>query len=112
MAVSWAMRSLRSVWMHVVVGSEVAEAGCSIGEQAPDNDQDRAGNRDPGLESAAALDDTAVAFVEEGVGACGCSGRLPEPEPARPPTRMTNPAESVANAAGLVEDFARLRRVG
>jgi UDP:flavonoid glycosyltransferase YjiC (YdhE family) len=27
-------------------------------------------------------------------------------------TRMTNPAESVAAAADLVEDFARLRRVG
>jgi hypothetical protein len=83
MAVSWAMwlRSLRSVWMHVVVGSEVAEAGCWIGEQVPDNDQDRAGNRDQGLESAAALDDTAVAFVEEGVGACGCSGGLSSPSP-------------------------------
>jgi hypothetical protein len=43
------LRSLRSVWMHVVVGSGVADAGCWIGEQALDNDQDRAGNRDQAL---------------------------------------------------------------
>ena len=31
---------------HVVVGSEVAEAGCRVGEQVPDDDEDRAGDRD------------------------------------------------------------------
>ena len=122
MAVSWAiwLRSLRSVCMHVVVVSEVAEAGCWIGEQVPDNDQARAGNRDQGLESAAALDDTAVAFVEEGVGACGCSGRLPEPEPARPPPRWPIPPKAlptpriswkISPACGVLAD-RRKRAVG
>src|SRR6476646_9123477 len=44
----------------------------------PDDDQDGAGDRDQSLELAAALDDTAVAFAEEGVGAGGCGGGLAE----------------------------------
>ena len=51
----------------VVVGSEVAEAGEGVGEQVPDDDQDGAGDRDQGLELAAALDDAALALAQEGL---------------------------------------------
>ena len=62
----------------VVVGAEVAEAGGGVGEQVPDDDQDGAGDRDEGLEFAAAFDDAPVAFAEEGVGLGGRGGGLAE----------------------------------
>ena len=62
----------------VVVGSEVAEAGCRIVEQVPDDDEDGAGDRDERLEFAAAFDDAPVAFAEEGVGLGGGGGGLAE----------------------------------
>ena len=62
----------------VVVGSEVMEAGEGVGEQVPDDDQDGAGDRNQGLELAAAFDDAAVALAEEGVGLGGCGGGLAE----------------------------------
>ena len=44
----------------VVIGSEFAEAGSGVVEQVPDDDQDGAGDRDQGLEFAAAFDDAPV----------------------------------------------------
>ena len=55
----------------VVVGSEVVEAGGGVGQEVPDDDENGAGDRDQGLELAAALDDAAVALTEEGVGSGG-----------------------------------------
>ena len=81
-ASSWRtwLRTLRSGVdaAGVVVGSEVVEAGGGVGEQVPDDDQDGAGDRDQGLELAAALDDAPVAFAEEGVGLGGRGGGLAE----------------------------------
>ena len=62
----------------VVVGAEVAEAGGGVGQQVPDDDQDGARDRDQGFELAAAFDDAAVAFAEEGVGLGGRRGGLAE----------------------------------
>ena len=58
---------------HVVVRSEVVEAGGGIGQQVPDDGEDGAGDRDEGLELASAFDDAPVAFAEEGAG-LGCRG--------------------------------------
>jgi hypothetical protein len=52
----------------VAVGSEVMEVGGRVGEQESDDDQDGTGDRNRGLELAAALDDAAVALAEEGGG--------------------------------------------
>ena len=40
---------------RVVVGTEVVETGRGVVQQVPDDDQDRPGNSDEGLELAAAL---------------------------------------------------------
>ena len=59
----------------VVAGAEVVVAGGGVGEQVPDDDQDGAGDRDEGLELAAAPGQAPVAFAEEGVGLAGrCRG--------------------------------------
>src|SRR4051812_10300612 len=57
--------------LGVEVGAEVAVAGGGFGEQVPDDDEDRSGDRDEGLQLAAAFDEPAVALAEEGVG-LGC----------------------------------------
>ncbi|HTY32059.1 MAG TPA: hypothetical protein VMD50_11725, partial [Mycobacterium sp.] len=44
----------------------------------PDDDEDGAGDRDQGLEFAAAFDDAAVAFTQEGVGFGGRGGGVTE----------------------------------
>jgi len=62
----------------VVVGAEIAEAGGRVGQQVPDDDEDGAGDRDQGLEFAAAFDDAPVAFAKEGVGFGGGGGGLAE----------------------------------
>jgi hypothetical protein len=62
----------------VVAGAEVVVAGSGVGQQVPDDDQDGAGDGDQGLELAAALDDPAVAFAEEGVGLGSRGGDLAE----------------------------------
>ena len=49
----------------VVVGAEVVEAGGGVGEQVPDDHQDRAGHGDQGLALADAPDQAAVALAEE-----------------------------------------------
>src|SRR5574340_355104 len=62
----------------VVVGPEVVETREWIGQQVPDDDQDRAGDRNQGLELAAAFDDPSVALAEEGVGSRGRGRSLTE----------------------------------
>ena len=62
----------------VVVDAEVVEACGGVGEQVPDDHQDGAGDRDEGLELAAAFDQASVAFAEEGVGLGRCGGGLAE----------------------------------
>ena len=60
---------------RVVVGTEVVETGRGVVQQVPDDDQDRPGNSDEGLELAAAFDDAPIAVTEEGVGlGSGCRG--------------------------------------
>jgi hypothetical protein len=71
MAVSWAMwlRSRRrGATGGVVVGAKIVEVGSRVGQQVPEDDQDGAGDRDQGLEFAAAFDQAPVALAEEGVG--------------------------------------------
>ena len=53
--------------MGVVVGSQVVKACGWVGQQVPNDDQDRAGDRDEGFELAAAFDQASVALAEEGV---------------------------------------------
>jgi hypothetical protein len=55
----------------VVVRTEVDELGLIVGEQRPDDDQDRAADRDDRSFLAAAAGDPSVALAEEGVGAGG-----------------------------------------
>src|SRR2546423_7589420 len=49
----------------VVVGAQVTEAGGGIGQQVPDDHQDRAGDGDQGFALADAPDQAAVALAEE-----------------------------------------------
>ena len=58
----------------VVARAEVVEGGRGVGEQVPDDHQDGTGDRDQGLELAAAPDDAPVALAEEGIG-LGRGGR-------------------------------------
>ena len=54
------------------------EAGGGVGQEVPDEDENGAGDRDQGLELAAAFDDAPVAFAEEGVGLGGRGGGVAE----------------------------------
>ncbi len=81
----------------MVVGAEVAEPGGGVVDQVPDDDQDGSGDREEGLEFAAAFDDAPVACAEEGVGFGSRRGGLAEcafryglPLPVRP-ARLTGP---------------------
>src|SRR5215218_6253867 len=62
----------------VVVGAQIVEAGGGVGEQVPDDHQDRAGDGDQRFELADAPDEAAVALAEEGVGLGGGGGSLAE----------------------------------
>lgn len=62
----------------VVTGAEVAVTGAAVGEQVPDDHQDRAGDGDHGFELAAAAGQAPVAFPGEGVGPAGRGGGLAE----------------------------------
>ncbi|GAB3534262.1 hypothetical protein GCM10027403_09790 [Arthrobacter tecti] len=62
----------------MVVGAEVTEAGGRVSDQAPDDDQDGAGDRNERFEFAAAFDDAPVAFAEESVGFGGRGGGFTE----------------------------------
>ena len=64
--------------LGVEVGAEVVVAGGGVGEEVPDDDEDRAGDRDEGFELAAAFDESAVALAEERVGLGGGGGGLAE----------------------------------
>jgi len=69
----------------VVVGAEVVVAQARVGQELPDDHQDRACDRDEGLEFAAAFDDAPVSFAQEGVGFAG--GGVAEDDPEIPPIR-------------------------
>src|SRR3954454_23172132 len=55
----------------VVVRTEVDELGLLVGEQRPDDDQDRSTDRDDGPLLATASGDPSISLAEEGVGAGG-----------------------------------------
>src|SRR4051794_36053375 len=57
-------------------GAEVDELGAGVGQQVPDDDQDRAADGDDRLVLAAAAGQASVALTEEGVGAGGADGGL------------------------------------
>ncbi len=62
----------------VEVRAEVGVAGLGVGQPVLDDDQDGAADGDDGFLLAAAPRDAPVAFAEEGVGAPGGHGGLPE----------------------------------
>jgi hypothetical protein len=62
----------------VVVRTEVDELGLLVGEQRPDDDQDRAAGRHDRWLPAAATGDPSIALAEEGIGAGGADRGLPE----------------------------------
>jgi hypothetical protein len=73
--------SLSAVFVDAVgveVGAEVVVARGRVCEQVPDDDEDRAGDRDERFEFASAFDEPAVAFAEERVCVRGGDGRLAE----------------------------------
>jgi hypothetical protein len=49
----------------VVVRAEILVTGPGVGEQVPDDDQDRSGDSDQRFELAAAFDDPPVALAED-----------------------------------------------
>ena len=61
----------------VVVRAEVDEPGVVVGEQGPDDDEDRSSDRDDRAVLAAAAGDAPVALTEEGVGAAGLTAASP-----------------------------------
>ncbi|WP_072943972.1 hypothetical protein [Rhodococcus koreensis] len=64
----------------VAVGPEVTEADTGVDEQVPDDDKDRAGNRDERCQLARAAGRAPVAFAEESFGrggGVGCSPSTP-----------------------------------
>lgn len=62
----------------VPVGAEFLVGGAGVVDQVPGDDEYRAGDGDEGLGVTAAFDDAPVAGAEEGVGAGGGVGSLPE----------------------------------
>jgi hypothetical protein len=62
----------------VVVRAEVDELCVVVGEQRPDDDQDRAADRDDGPLLAATAGDPPISLAEEAVGAGGADGGLAE----------------------------------
>ena len=62
----------------VVVRAEVDVAGVGVGEEVPDDHEDRAGDGDEGSLLAAAADEAPVALAEERVGLGGGGGDLAE----------------------------------
>ena len=58
------------------VAAEVGEAGGGVGEQVPDDDQDRTADCDDGFVLAPAAGDPPVPLAEEGVGARGADDGL------------------------------------
>jgi hypothetical protein len=62
----------------VAVGAEVVVVGLRVGEQVPDDGEDRVAHRDDRAFLAAASGQAPVALAEEGVGACQCGDDLAE----------------------------------
>ena len=60
----------------VPVGAEVGEPGFGVGEEVPDDDEDRSSDGAPGPGAAEAAGQAADPFAEEGVGAGGAGGGL------------------------------------
>jgi hypothetical protein len=98
----------------VVVVAEVVESRCPVGEQVPDDEQG-AGDRDQGLELAAALDQPPVSLAQEALGLPGGGGRVAQDEPLTfcmpcksdlsgavgwSPTESLSPAETIRAGRG------------
>src|SRR3954447_3382892 len=62
----------------VEVRAEVVEVGVGVGEQVPDDGQDRATDRDQGLLGPAAAGQPSIALAEEVLGAPGADRGLAE----------------------------------
>src|SRR5688572_24860345 len=62
----------------VVVGAEVDKACRRVGEQMPDDDEDRAGDSDDRSQLASAANQAPVPLTQEGVGPTCCGGCFPE----------------------------------
>ena len=72
----------------VEVGTEVVVAGLRVGEQVPDDGQDRAADGDDGAALTAMFDQAPIAFGEEGIGAAGSGDDLAE-RAAQPRVALT-----------------------
>ena len=72
----------------VEVGTEVVVAGLRVGEQVPDDGQDRAADGDDGAALTAMFDQAPIAFGEEGIGAAGSGDDLAE-RAAQPRAALT-----------------------
>ena len=66
----------------VEVGPEVVVAGLGVGEQVPDDGQDRVADGDDGAALAAMFDQAPIAFGEEGIGTAGRGDDLAEVPPS------------------------------
>src|SRR3954453_1975042 len=84
----------------VVVRAEVDELGLLVGEQRPDDDQDRAADRDDGAVLAAASGNPPVALAEEGVGAGGADRGLAE-HPGQVAVAVPGAGAALRPAGGL-----------
>src|SRR3954453_6265301 len=79
---------LATLWVVAAVEEirpEVGEVGVGIGQQEPDDDQDRAADRDEGLLAASAAGHAPGALAEGGVGPSGRRCRPPEASPREAP---------------------------
>jgi hypothetical protein len=72
----------------VEVWTEVVVAGLRVGEQVPDDGQDRVADGDDGAALAAMFDQAPIAFGEEGIGAAGSGDDLAE-RAAQPRVALT-----------------------
>src|SRR3954467_15317749 len=84
----------------VVVRAEVDELGLLVGEQRPDDDQDRAADRDNGAVLAAASGDPPIALAEEGVGAGGADRGFAE-HPGQVAVAVAGAGAALRPAGGL-----------
>src|SRR3954451_2980500 len=62
----------------IEVRAEVVEVGVGVGEQVPDDGQDRAADRDQGLLGPAAAGQPSIALTEEALGSAGADRGLAE----------------------------------
>src|SRR3954465_1838636 len=90
----------------VVVRAEVDELGLLVGEQRPDDDQDRAADRDDGAVLAAGGGDPPIALAEEGVGAGGADRGFAE-HPGQVAVAVAGAGAALRPAGGLVDPRGR-----